>query len=492
MTATMTVLAAVKTFARVPDDGRLLRNGESRIFPFSFPITDGPHVLRCGVIVRPGAEGHVEVEMICQSEHDTLPDALAVRRVRRFIDTQMSFNDQRRIVMRPLADPECIGPVIEVTETFSMDGLTVDQVAARMTSLLECWQRTVRFGWPENSTSRTSGATPANKNNRSNTESAEGEGTTTVDSEAKKMEKSPVRGRVSALDVTDVERRKRWRLRRAMSHVRRMVGLTEVKSKIDQLVAQQEVAALRKASRLTPATSSPHLVFVGNPGTGKTTVARHVGSIYNALGLLSKGHVVEVSRADLVGQYIGHTAEKTRQACERAKGGVLFIDEAYSLVVDGRDYGSEAIEMLLVQMEKMRGDLVVVAAGYPDKMARFIDSNPGLKSRFDVTLHFDDYSDDQLMRIFANLVRENEYEMTEPFEKAVRSIIAAMPRHEGFGNAREMRRLFHEIVAQHAMSIKGISDPSPRQLSLLTLMAVPGHLAIPDVSDLEEMFVVEE
>lgn len=487
MTEAAAVLAAILTFARVPDEDRFVHDGASRIFPFSFPISDGPRALRSAVHVTSDSEGVFEIKMVCQSEHDTLPDALAVRRVRRFIDTQMHFNNRRRIALMPFGDPECVGPVIEVSETFDVAGLSVDQIASRMNGLLECWQRTVRFGWPDESRPQ-----PTRAAGNNNNESGNQEGTTKVDSNAKKVEEAPVTRRVSALDVTDVERRRRWRLRRAMSHVKRMVGLAEVKSKIDQLVAQQEVAALRKASRLTPATSSPHLVFVGNPGTGKTTVARHIGSIYNCLGLLSKGHVVEVTRADLVGQYIGHTAEKTRQACERAKGGVLFIDEAYSLVVEGRDYGSEAIEMLLVQMEKMRGDLVVVAAGYPDKMQRFIDSNPGLKSRFDMTLHFDDYSNGQLMRIFENLVRENEYDMTEAFEQAVRAIIETMPRGEGFGNAREMRRLFHEIVAQHAVSIRGIKDPSPRQLSLLTLMAIPSHLASSDAPDLEGMFVVDE
>jgi predicted AAA+ superfamily ATPase len=272
-----------------------------------------------------------------------------------------------------------------------------------------------------------------------------------------------------------------------LGELHNLVGLHNVKDLVNRLNAQHHVSQLRAAEGFVAVAPSPHLVFTGNPGTGKTTVARLIGRMYKELGLLSKGHVVEVGRSDLVAPYLGQTALRTKAACERALGGVLFIDEAYSLVVEGRDFGSEAIETLLTFMEANRGKIVVVVAGYPDKMDQFLESNPGLRGRFDVTVHFDDYSVDEMMQIFENLLAEHEYDITDAASLEVRCILDAMIQSGSNSNAREVRTLFHELVAEHARSLMGIQHPTPQQLRLLTTMAIPTRCGAIRVIDIEDM-----
>ncbi len=229
-----------------------------------------------------------------------------------------------------------------------------------------------------------------------------------------------------------------------------MVGLDPVKRLVRQITDMQRVARVRRKQGLNAVVPSPHLVFTGNPGTGKTTVARHIGRIYKQLGLLSQGHVVEVDRGQLVGGYIGQTAIKTREALDSAKGGVLFIDEAYSLARDhANDYGHEAIETIMAYMENNRGQIVVVVAGYPEQMKEFMSMNPGLASRFDYTLPFPDYSNDELAVIFEKLANEYDYRLDDVSRDAMKLVVSSWERTHGFGNAREVRRLFHEVVASH-------------------------------------------
>jgi AAA+ superfamily predicted ATPase len=252
-----------------------------------------------------------------------------------------------------------------------------------------------------------------------------------------------------------------------------LVGLEPVKNMVRQLTAQQRIAQQRAAHGLRAVVPSPHLVFMGNPGTGKTTVARLIGKLYKALGLLSEGQVIEADRSSLVAGYIGQTAIKTRDMCKRAIGGVLFIDEAYSLCVDGRDFGAESIEALLTFMEAHRGDFVVVVAGYPDRMLEFLNSNPGLKSRFDLTLDFPDYSSPELVTIFENLVEENEYLLTTNARSKVEKLISSWPRNYSFGNGREVRRLFNNVVGNHAAMLSQKSTVSSVALQTVTSAAIP-------------------
>ena len=229
-----------------------------------------------------------------------------------------------------------------------------------------------------------------------------------------------------------------------------MVGLQPVKRLVEQITNVQKVARVRRRNGLNAVAPSPHLVFTGNPGTGKTTVARHIGRIYKQLGLLSSGHVVEVDRSQLVGGYIGQTAIKTREALDSAKGGVLFIDEAYSLARDhANDYGHEAIETILAYMENHRGQIVVVVAGYPAEMQTFMAMNPGLASRFDYALPFPDYSNDELAVIFERLANEYDYDLDDIARDALKLVVSSWERGDSFGNAREVRRLFNEVVATH-------------------------------------------
>jgi len=202
------------------------------------------------------------------------------------------------------------------------------------------------------------------------------------------------------------------------------------------------------------------MVFSGNPGTGKTTIARILGEVYKDVGVLSKGHVVEVDRSGLVGEYIGHTAVKTQEKINEAIGGILFIDEAYSLVKEGRDFGQEAIDTLLKAMEDNRNNFIVIVAGYTELMQKFIDSNPGLKSRFTKYVNFPDYSADELVQIFLKMCEEYDFKLTDQAEKVMRDKIYAMEatKDKNFANARDVRNLFEEVVTRQASRL--VNEPS--------------------------------
>jgi adenylate kinase family enzyme len=256
-----------------------------------------------------------------------------------------------------------------------------------------------------------------------------------------------------------------------------LVGLEAVKDEIHRQVAVLRIEAKREQAGLKVPTITRHLVFVGNPGTGKTTVARLVAGIYQALGLLSKGQLVEVDRSELVAGYLGQTAIKTAEVVKSAVGGVLFIDEAYSLA--GDQYGTEAVDTLVKEMEDRRSDLVVIVAGYPEPMEFFIAQNPGLASRFRTTIEFADYTDDELVGIFKVLATGSDYDVSDAVEKRFREMLAGVRRGPTFGNGRYARNVLEAAVGQHAWRLRDVDEPTVEQLRTL----MPEDLVYESVDD---------
>ena len=244
-----------------------------------------------------------------------------------------------------------------------------------------------------------------------------------------------------------------------------LIGLDRVKGEIKRQTQLLRIDTLRQAAGLTTPTLTRHLVFTGNPGTGKTTVARLVSRIYRSLGILSKGVLVEVDRSELVAGYLGQTSMKTAEVIASARGGVLFIDEAYALALD--QYGAEAVTTLVKDMEDHRGDLVVIVAGYSGPMQGFLDTNPGLASRFSTTIDFADYSDDELSAIFARLAASADFTPTEEAIAAFADLAAAQERTEAFGNGRWVRNVLDAAIARHAWRLRDTEEPTLDELRTL-------------------------
>lgn len=262
-----------------------------------------------------------------------------------------------------------------------------------------------------------------------------------------------------------------------LTELNSLTGLERVKGEVSQLVNFLQVQRMRAEQGMSAPPLSRHLVFYGNPGTGKTTIARLLSQIYKSLGILSKGHLIETDRAGLVAGYIGQTALKVKEVVDQAIGGVLFIDEAYTLSTGGDiDFGREAIDTLLKMMEDNRDDLIVVVAGYTDKMAAFLQSNPGLKSRFNKYLEFDDYTPDQLVEIFKLFCCKGDYNLQSSTGDELLRLFSVLyeTRDNTFGNGRLARNLFEMTINNQANRVVSLPNVNVDILSTIADSDIPG------------------
>lgn len=269
-------------------------------------------------------------------------------------------------------------------------------------------------------------------------------------------------------------------LNELLDDLNKLVGLENVKAKVNDLIAFQTVQMLREEQGLHSQKGTMHLAFTGNPGTGKTTVARIVGRIYKQLGLLSKGHFVEVSRTDLIAGYQGQTALKVKKVIDEAKGGVLFIDEAYSITENDHSdsYGRECLTELTKALEDYRHDLVVIVAGYTEPMKHFFASNPGLKSRFNTFIEFPDYSDEELHKMLVNLCRKNDYVLSDDVSANIRRALddAVQNKTENFANGRLVRNIYDSLIMNHA---KRVVDSTTTNKAILSTIIAEDFTALP-------------
>jgi len=246
-----------------------------------------------------------------------------------------------------------------------------------------------------------------------------------------------------------------------------LVGMKEVKDLIYEIYALLYINQCRRKRGLKADSQVLHMVFRGNPGTGKTTVARIVGRLFKEMGVLSKGHLVEVERADLVGEYIGHTAQKTREQIRKALGGILFIDEAYSLARGGeKDFGREAIDTLVKGLEDYKTDFVLILAGYSNEMDEFLNSNPGLPSRFPIQVSFPDYRLDELMQIAEMMLEQREYQLSSYARQKLRKHLQSQMHHphRRFSNARHVRNIIEKSIRYQAVRLIQKTNPSKEDL----------------------------
>lgn len=271
----------------------------------------------------------------------------------------------------------------------------------------------------------------------------------------------------STTDVADDTRT----LQDLLDELNALVGLEKVKSKVQDLIVYQKIQKMRREQNLHSAKNTLHLAFTGNPGTGKTTVARIVGRIYKQIGLLSKGHFVEVSRTDLIAGYQGQTALKVKKVIEQAKGGVLFIDEAYSITENDHtdSYGRECLTELTKALEDYREDLVVIVAGYTEPMNQFFESNPGLKSRFNIFIEFNDYSSNELDEILVSMCKKNDYILTDEVKEKIHFYFEQQTssKDKSFSNGRLVRNLFDDLVMNHARRVINVENPGREELSTI-------------------------
>ena len=268
-------------------------------------------------------------------------------------------------------------------------------------------------------------------------------------------------------------------LEELLGELNALIGLEKVKAKVSDLIAYQRVQKLRESAGLHSQKNTLHLAFTGNPGTGKTTVARIVGRISQKIGLLSKGHFLEVSRTDLIAGYQGQTALKVKNVIDKARGGVLFIDEAYSITENDHSdsYGRECLTELTKALEDYREDLVVIVAGYTEPMKNFFEANPGLKSRFNTFIEFDDYNCQELEAIFDTMCKKNDYVLDDGAKTKIENMIqhSVDSKKKEFANGRFIRNLYEEVVMNQARRVNKINEPTLEELMNVFAEDIPAQ-----------------
>lgn len=278
-----------------------------------------------------------------------------------------------------------------------------------------------------------------------------------------------------AADTEEIQQEPEETLEELMDQLNDLIGLPGVKQEVTSLINRLKIQKARESRGMKVAKISMHLVFLGNPGTGKTTVARLLSKIYKQLGALSKGQLVEVDRSGLVAGYVGQTALKTQEKIDEAMGGILFIDEAYTLAKEGSDFGQEAIDTILKAMEDHRDDFVVIVAGYPEPMEHFLESNPGLKSRFNKYIDFEDYTAQELESIFKLYCDKNDMILSEDAENYLNEYLDQLCKNKpaNFANGREMRNLFETVLQNQADRLANISELTDDALRMIDVNDFP-------------------
>ena len=443
-----TVVAALSKIGTVENIKHVLETNTGHFVPREYPVADGPTNARCSLnfIKRINAEPSVRIVM----RSDCATTGVDLNALLKTISDCNVHNVYGLVNLRWRKIAEEVEYTVVVSHSLSLRGLTEESITEVIQDLLRLWQTSMveikrciaRLERKEEHDARM---------------------------KAKQMMEER-RARIRAGQKNDLEL--------VLAEIKGLVGLQSVKNFAQSLVAQKHLAELRRSHNMTADAVAPHLVFLGDPGTGKTTVARLVGRLYKGLGLLSKGHVVEVERSSLVGGYLGQTALKTQQMCEKALGGILFIDEAYALSVNGRDYGDEALATILTFMENNRGKLAVVVAGYPKQMDEMLDSNPGLRSRFDTTITFDNYSPQELMQMFMVQLRQQEYELTESAMADIAYMFARASHGKTELNARSVRGLVSQVLRQHASVLMTLASPTENQIKRISSLSIPAEWVV--------------